>query len=161
MLVYWRLSLIASLPGRVQSVPNFFLQEDNLHLEWFGPVLQQIKLPLVESDKADLFSGGISSGSRARFYVMWLLTAMRDLKAFCRKIERIVNFWRRKFLGTRFRCKLHAHWTGQIEDKFSTGWIFVRLGDLLTEPVKRLNAKIEVKFLAGTAENLTSAIWTS
>ena len=33
MLIYWRLSLTASLPGRVQSVPNFFLQVDNLHLE--------------------------------------------------------------------------------------------------------------------------------
>ena len=33
MLTYWRLSLTAPLPGRVQSVPNFFLQEDNLHLE--------------------------------------------------------------------------------------------------------------------------------
>ena len=48
MLVYWRLRLTASLPGRVQSVPNFFLQEDNLHLEQFGPVFQQIKLLLVE-----------------------------------------------------------------------------------------------------------------
>ena len=48
MLVYWRLSLPASLPGRVQFVPNFFLQEDNLHLEKFGPVLEQKKLPVVE-----------------------------------------------------------------------------------------------------------------
>ena len=68
------------------------------------------------------------------------LTAMRDLNIFWRKIERIVNFWKRKFLVTRFRCKLRSHGTGQMEDKFSTGWIFVRLGDLLTEPVKNLNA---------------------
>ena len=68
------------------------------------------------------------------------LTAMRDLNIFWRKIERIVNFWKRKFLGTRFRCKLRSHGTGQMEDKFSTSWIFVRLGDLLTEPVKNLNA---------------------
>ena len=61
------------------------------------------------------------------------LTAMRDVNIFCSKIERNVNFWKRKFLGTRFRCKLCSHGTGQIADKFSTGWIFVRLGDLLTE----------------------------
>ena len=66
------------------------------------------------------------------------LTAMSDLNIFCRKIERIVNFW--KFLVTRFRRKLRSHGTGEMEDKFSTGWIFVRLGDMLTEPVKNLNA---------------------
>ena len=70
------------------------------------------------------------------------LTAMRNLNAFCRKIDRIVNFWKRKFLGTRFRCKLRSHGTGKIEDKLSTGWIFMRLGDLLTEPVKNLNANL-------------------
>ena len=47
-----------------------------------------------------------------------------------------------------------------MEDKFLTGWIFVRLGDLLTELVKNLNATTSVKFLAGAAENLTSAVWT-
>ena len=49
------------------------------------------------------------------------LRAMRNLNAFCRKIDRIVNFWKRKFLGTRFRCKLRSHGTGKIEDKLSTG----------------------------------------
>ena len=49
------------------------------------------------------------------------------------------NFWGRgldaNFVGT-----------GQIEDKFSTRWIFVRLGYLLTEQFKILNAETEVSF---------------
>ena len=48
---------------------------------------------------------------------------MRDFNTFWRKIERIVNFWKRKFLVTRFRCKTSFTWHrtngGQIFDRLN------------------------------------------